>query len=318
MVTGSSGSTTAPEERPGGRHSTEKVAGPVPLVSVIVPTRDRAHLLETSLASVLEGSYERLELLVIDDASTDDTAEVVRSLAGDGRLRYQRLDTPVGAAAARNVGIEQARGELIAFQDSDDTWTHDHLDVLVGAFADAGQETVATYGVMEMFGGERVPGPAIERRTGDLRHALPRHNFIGLPAVLVRGDAIGRVGGFDRRLRRLQDWDLFLGLVRLGGFRFIDRVVVLVGGGPDRISGDQEAYYQSLQLILDRHADLFTPNVEWEIAHRMQLVRHYTRRRQPGAVARQLVSVSRRPAGLLRWSRARVRGVSPVARRTAP
>ena len=97
-----------------------------PTVSVIIPTYNRAKWLKKSIQSVLDQTYRDLELIVVDDGSTDRTPEVVKSFK-DKRIRYfrQTKKFPIksqGAAAARNVGIKKARGEFIAFNDDDDLW----------------------------------------------------------------------------------------------------------------------------------------------------------------------------------------------------
>ena len=96
------------------------------LVSVILPTFDRAELLPRSIGSVLAQTDGHLELIVVDDGSSDDTEGVVARLA-DPRVRYLRLPENRGLPAARNAGIAIARGEYVAFQDSDDVWAPDKL-----------------------------------------------------------------------------------------------------------------------------------------------------------------------------------------------
>ncbi len=102
----------------------------MPLVSVVLPTRDRARLVEGAVASVLEQDVHSLELVVVDDASQDDTIERLAAI-DDGRLTVVSLPKPVGAAGARNIGIARSTGALIAFQDSDDEWLPAKLQLQV-------------------------------------------------------------------------------------------------------------------------------------------------------------------------------------------
>ena len=90
-----------------------------PCFSVVIATYRRAHLLSRAIDSVLNQTFTDFELLVVDDASPDDTELVVRAY-GDGRVRYVRCARIRGGAGARNVGVRQARGEFIAFLDDDD------------------------------------------------------------------------------------------------------------------------------------------------------------------------------------------------------
>ena len=96
-------------------------------VSVIIPTYNRADTIKRSIDSVLMQTYGDLEIIVVDDGSTDHTEQIVREYT-DSRVRYIRTDGRYGANHARNIGIENAGGEFIAFQDSDDEWHSDKLE----------------------------------------------------------------------------------------------------------------------------------------------------------------------------------------------
>ena len=98
-----------------------------PVVSVIIPTYNRAHLIGRAIRSVLDQTYQDWELIVVDDASTDDIPGIVKGFT-DGRVKYIRHDENKGAAAARNTGIQAARGAYIAFLDSDDEWLPEKLE----------------------------------------------------------------------------------------------------------------------------------------------------------------------------------------------
>jgi len=92
-----------------------------PTVSVIIPTYNRAHLLDRAIRSVLDQTYQDFELIVVDDGSSDPTAEVIATFA-DPRIYYLRHEKNRGAAAARNTGIEASQGDYVAFLDSDCEW----------------------------------------------------------------------------------------------------------------------------------------------------------------------------------------------------
>lgn len=97
------------------------------MISIIIPTFNREHLIQKAVESVLDQSYTDIEVIVIDDGSTDNTEEKVR-LIEDERVRYLKLNNNGGACRARNKGAEIARGEYLAFQDSDDIWHKDKLE----------------------------------------------------------------------------------------------------------------------------------------------------------------------------------------------
>ena len=108
------------------------------LVSVIIPTYNRAHLIKRSAESVLNQTYTNLELIIVDDGSTDDTEEVVKTL-NDNRVTYIKQPNQ-GACAARNNGIDHAKGEFIAFQDSDDVWHEDKLEKQIKCLKETGAD----------------------------------------------------------------------------------------------------------------------------------------------------------------------------------
>ncbi|MGC8603005.1 MAG: glycosyltransferase family 2 protein, partial [Desulfomonilaceae bacterium] len=115
------------------------------LVSVIIPTYNRAHLIERAVNSVLEQTYDKLEIIVVDDGSTDNTGNVLSQLQdGDSRVRYIRHETNKGSQSARNTGIRNARGDYVAFLDSDDEWLPYKLEKQIPLF----QNTERNIGVV--------------------------------------------------------------------------------------------------------------------------------------------------------------------------
>ena len=97
------------------------------LVSVVIPTYDRAELLPRAVRSVLAQTYQNMEIIIVDDGSRDNTQEVVKSFS-DPRVRYVRHDTNRGVSAARNTGIKNSRGEFIGLLDSDDEYFFEEVD----------------------------------------------------------------------------------------------------------------------------------------------------------------------------------------------
>jgi glycosyltransferase involved in cell wall biosynthesis len=108
-----------------------------PLISVVLPTYNRASMLAVAVQSVLAQTFADLELIVVDDGSTDETPGVLEAIA-DPRLVRLRSDQQRGAAVSRNAGIGAARGEFLAFQDSDDEWLPGKLERQLSVFADHG------------------------------------------------------------------------------------------------------------------------------------------------------------------------------------
>lgn len=205
-----------------------------PLVSVVLPTWNRAAYLPRAIKSVLTQDYERLELIVVDDGSTDDTRQIVGAME-DGRIRYMRTPSNRGVSAARNAGIRRACGEYIAFQDSDDVWLPGKLEKQVQVLSACSADTALVYHPMSRTAekGERrlIPDDGIpaEDRSGRLFEKLLRRNYIGAPAVCVRRSALTGpegVGVFDTGMPILEDYELLLRLAKRYEIAYIDEVLI--------------------------------------------------------------------------------------------
>lgn len=200
-----------------------------PLISIVLPTRNRAGIVARAIDSVRRQTYERWELIVVDDASTDDTPALLADIArADLRVSVVRSATASGAAAARNRGIGAARGNLIAFIDDDAEWLPRKLEVQLAAFAAAPAARVAysTFVHRDSSGHDALTGS--DAAAG--RHAvgaLLRSAFIDTSVVLAHRDVIRQVGGFDENLPRLQDWDLVLRLAHVAEFCFTQDPLVI-------------------------------------------------------------------------------------------
>jgi glycosyltransferase involved in cell wall biosynthesis len=185
----------------------------IPVVSVVVPTRNRAALLRQTLRSVVAQRDVDLEAVVVDDGSSDGTAAAVAGMS-DPRVRLVRHQRPQGVSAARNHGIAEARGSWVAFLDDDDLWAPDKLAHQLAA-ATAHHRAWAVTGAVSVDDQLRVlagePPLLPERIIAD----LARYNSVpaGASNVVVRADLLAGTGGFDPGLRHMADWDLW---IRLG------------------------------------------------------------------------------------------------------
>ena len=184
-------------------------------VSVIVPTRNRRELLPFTLYSALAQQAVDFEILVIDDASDDDTAAVADAL-DDGRVRVIRLDKPSGVSAARNRGVESARGDWLAFLDDDDLWAPEKLARQLAAAHESGRDWAYTGAVVflgDQFIRAQVPVPPDAMVKTLLRYdAIPG----GGSNVIMRRALWSRTGPFDTQLRSGEDWEMWIRLAKHG------------------------------------------------------------------------------------------------------
>lgn len=234
-----------------------------PLVSVIIPTRNRAELLRRSIHSVLAQTHADLELIVVDDASTDHTRQVLDEVT-DGRLRRVHLAQNGGAAAARNHGIRGARGHWIAFNDDDDIWLITKLERQLEALwaADPAPDWCLCGFIRHQAASSYyVGGPwywkQLDFRRGngrDTADGSPDWSLIATPTWLIRKEALERAGLFDERIRSYDDWELALRLDATCTRTFLDEPLfiqdLIHGGG---LTLNERARATDLRLIVEKH-----------------------------------------------------------------
>jgi glycosyltransferase involved in cell wall biosynthesis len=205
---------------------------PQPLVSFLIPAYNVAPFIEETLASVLSDPRDDIEVVVVNDGSTDDTPQILAKLA-DPRLRIVHQSNK-GLPATRNTGIGLARGEFLIFLDGDDLYQMTALDALVGALQ-ADPHAVLSYGnTLRFFGSSethqaRSPyGKIAPRPSGQVLRDIVQRNFIGPPGCCcVRRTAIERAGLFNETLEMCEDWEFYCRLAAIGTFAFAPVTCIL-------------------------------------------------------------------------------------------
>lgn len=225
------------------------------MVSVIIPTFNRAAILPRAIESVLAQDYRPFEVLIIDDASTDNTQDIVRAFADD-RLKYIRQRQNGGASRARNTGIELAKGEFIAFLDSDDEWDKNKLKIqMVDMFKAKDpyhcvsySQVLVDYGTL---GRELMPKAAMSNNS-TLANYLFGSGLIHTSSVLLAKKLLAN-NQFNTKLKIHEDWDLFFRLDSLGvAWRYIPQQLI-VWHDEDRGSrlSENSPYQWSLDWLRD-------------------------------------------------------------------
>jgi glycosyltransferase involved in cell wall biosynthesis len=187
-----------------------------PEVSAIVPTHDRRSLLRTTLTTVLWQRDVDLEVVVVDDGSTEDVSAVVDRFQDD-RIRLVRNDVAQGVSAARSRGVENARGRWVAFVDDDDLWAPNKLRAQLAAVSAVNAEWAYCGSVsidleLNIVGGRPPPSPH------DVASNIARYNLVpgGGSAVLASRELMCTVGPFDSRLYNTEDWEMWIRLSKVG------------------------------------------------------------------------------------------------------
>lgn len=225
----------------------------LPIVSIITPSYNRAHLIRRAIHSVLAQTYQDWELWIVDDHSADDTERVVKAFS-DQRIHYLRHEANCGASAARNTGIKASRGKYVAFLDSDDEWMPSKLEKQLALFQTGSTHLGLVYSacVRIQDGKESAWRPSLR---GFVYDKIMQGTFdLGILFVVSRA-ALDFAGGFDESLPALEDYDLFLRISQKYEADFIEDVTVIVhqASGEDRLSNNLKRQILSFEVLLQKH-----------------------------------------------------------------
>lgn len=182
-----------------------------PLVSIIMPTYNRAFIIKKAIESVITQNYKNWQLLIIDDGSTDNTYDVVKSYLFDDRIQYFSCARS-GVCRSRNRGLCVASGEYIAYLDTDDSWKPYFLSKMVQTLEDNPYLSSAYCGYVSHFenGSAKINFESFDYSK------LKNGNYIGLVTYVHTMECYLEFGGFDENLTRLVDWDLILKFAKHG------------------------------------------------------------------------------------------------------
>lgn len=231
------------------------------LVSVVIPTYNRAFCIEGAIKSVLNQTWKNLELIIVDDASTDNTEEIVKTI-NDDRITYIKLPQNAGANHARNVGIQNAKGKYIAFNDSDDHWVPEKLEKqmkLMRLEERIGNNVGCVYCIVEKTENGKVTeiAPKLEdlgeNLYGDLYKTLQECMFISTQTMLVKKSVFEDVGYFNENLKRLQDWELLLRISQKYQFSLVQEVLVNAYIQKDCISRNSKGWLETVLYVIELH-----------------------------------------------------------------
>lgn len=225
-------------------------------VSVVIPSYNRSELLKAAIASLKSQTYRNMEIIIVDDCSTDNTPLVVKEM-NDTRITYIQHEKNKGGAEARNTGIRHATGKYISFLDSDDQWLPEKLSLQMQVFQNNPEAGVVYTGV-KVVDNERMIREIIPENKGDILKFLIKSNCIDTTSsVMVKKDLLDRIGGFDPDIPSCQDWDLYLRLAQITEFDFVRESLVLFYQHPgERITTDKLARLNGHLHIFNKFKDL--------------------------------------------------------------
>lgn len=223
------------------------------LVSIIMPTYNRANLIKKSIDSLLKQTYENIEIIVVDDASTDNTEEIIKKIA-DKRVIYYKLPKNAGACYARNYGIKKARGNYITFQDSDDKYLANKVEEQYNNLIKNKSDVDFCITAIHNKNGKFLV-PTKEHILGFEKNGifseLHKGNFISTQTIFAKKQCLMEEM-FDDQLPRLQDFDLVLRLSKKYKFSFTNKHLVNAYVQEDSISSKTDKYVEACRLIMSK------------------------------------------------------------------
>ena len=261
---------------------------PLPLVSAIIPTYNRPELLQRAIRSVLDQTYDNIELIVVDDCSPTRLDNIVQSGSPDTTtdIIFKRHDTNRGVAAARNTGMEVATGEFIAFLDDDDQWIDSKIATQVQAFNHADPQVGVVYTESDINRFEDSL-PSVRRLSStNLTKQLLCKNVVGTPSkVMVRSECVESAGGFDERFPNWEDQAWYITLSKQWAFERVPvQAIKYSQTSPNRASEDfetlrDEVYHRFIakfEPLAKQYGNLFRRKMLAWAAYRVGKVGFYT------------------------------------------
>jgi len=227
-----------------------------PSVSIVIATYNMAAYLPLAVRSALDQSYQDVEVLIVDDGSTDDTRSIVKPLLEDSRARYFFQENR-GQASAKNRGVKESRGRYVAFLDADDLWARDKLEQQLPLFRRTAVGVVYSRVAYIDEGGNELSVANNELFRGPVSGPLLIRNFIGFGSSIVRKECFARLGGFDEGLQMGIDYDLWLRFSTEFEFDFVDRPLLRYRVWAGQMSNNCKKRYVSGIAIMRRFLDRF-------------------------------------------------------------
>ena len=244
-----------------------------PLVSVYIPTHNRANLLRRAIDSVLAQHYKNIEVIVVDDGSTDETPEMISGYTNQGLITYLRNDSPLGACLTRNRAIEAANGKYITGLDDDDYFLPTRIETFVNAIRPEDAFLCSNYQIQHSATKRRT----IMRTARDIRlkHLL-QENLVG-NQIFTHTAYLLELGGFDPEMPAWQDYELWLRVAEhYGSGRRLPEATYIIDKSHEheRISSNYNKLESAFSRLTDKHDKYMTPKNRQSIAFSLREYSH--------------------------------------------
>lgn len=232
------------------------------MISVIVPTYNRAKVIHKSIDSILKQSYQDFEIIIVDDGSEDDTKNVIEKY-NDSRIRYIINNSNIhGPSVARNIGISNSTGDYIAFNDSDDEWHSDKLEKQLD-FLKKEDVDVCFCQMRKNFASGREDYIPTQTFTGDQCNVerILKGSFTGTPALFGKAECFKNIG-FDEKITCNEDWELVIRLIDAYKVKYLNENLVEVTITEKSVSSDMSNALKAMSYLYRKHKKLYDRNPE--------------------------------------------------------
>jgi glycosyltransferase involved in cell wall biosynthesis len=227
----------------------------LPDIAIVIPTYNRRDVLPTAIDSVLEQEHENLELIVVDDCSTDDTASYLRSIT-DTRIKWHRFSERRRGNAARNHGVRLSRAQLLSFLDSDDFYKPSRIADVLAVFKERPDVGAHISSFLSKTQSALTPcanPDAVFSREEFEQYLVAYCLFIGGSGITIKRGVFEEIGGFDESISRMQDRDLLLRLARVRGCATTSKINWVKNRSADSLSHQSAGQLTALNALCCRH-----------------------------------------------------------------
>lgn len=249
------------------------------LISVIMPTYNRGYIISLAIDSILNQTYRNFEFIIVDDFSSDDTENII-STYNDKRIKYIKLDKKMGANYARNIGLKNAKGKYITFQDSDDysmpnrlekeykTLKKEDADLVFSSFYKtvAGNEKLASEKKYDSIKATVFPKSKI--KSEDIYSVVLYKNVITTQVLFAKKEVFLKEM-FDDNITRFQDWDLIIRIAKDFKICHIDEPLLYMFVQNDSVTKSYTKGYESLEIIYSKYKKIFNNKQKCRILFRI-------------------------------------------------
>lgn len=236
------------------------------MISVIIPTYKRANKIEAAICSALNQTYKDVEIIVVSDGTDTATDRVMEKFKKNPNIKYISYEKNKGGNYARNIGIKNAKGELIAFLDDDDSWIPEKLEKQVSKFNDDSKVGLVYTGHSQVYLGTNINLVYKPSIYGDLSKKIFEKNYIGsTSSVVVKKNILEKAGLFDESLPAMQDYDLWIRVAQITQIGVITEPLLIYKNDlkEKQISSNIYKQTKAKSVIEKKYHEFFQKNKEY-------------------------------------------------------